>query len=428
MHWQSALTRTQSIHYNYRMAADTETNDSMTDQNNPPPESQPFQLEIKDAQVIFKQAWGRLEEETGYENLRFPKELILLGGAPGAGKGTQTRFIMKARGLTCKPIVISELLTSPEAQKIKDQGLLVGDTDVVRILLKELLKEQYRDGALLDGFPRTRVQVECLKLLVDKINALNSEFAHTDLAIHFRRPIIHAMVLFASEQTSIQRQLHRGIEITEHNREVDETGIGKKLELRSTDLMPENAARRYRVFKEQTWDALQSLKEIYHYHFINAEGPVKEVEANILKELQYQSSLELDPATYDRLNPLPLAEEITLHARQELVKRLDSYELLNQDLFTRVVEIIKRKFMPIVTRHAISGQASVSTEADIFNEPQALAMLIDIFSERGYHAMVDKRLERVPQRIDLTTGEIHNKQKNVYRILIRFKGSEIRRG
>jgi adenylate kinase len=400
----------------------------MTDQEQILSENQSYQLEIKDAQVIFKQAWGKLEEETGHKNLRFPKELILLGGAPGAGKGTQTRFIMKARGLTCRPIVISELLTTPEAQKIKDKGLLVGDTDVVRILLKELLREEYRDGALLDGFPRTHIQVECLKLLVDKINSLYSEFAHTDLAIHFRRPIIHAMVLFASEQTSIQRQLHRGVQITEHNREVEETGIGSKLELRNTDLLPANAAQRYRIFKEQTWDALQSLKEIYHYHFINAEGPVEEVEENILKELQYQSSLELDPATYDRLNPLPLASEITLHARQELVKRLDSYELLNPDLFSRVVEIIKNKFMPIVTRHALSGQASVSTKAAIFSEPQALAMLIDIFSERGYHAMVDKRVQEIPERIDLNRGEIHIGEKDVYRILIRFKGSEIRRG
>ena len=79
-------------------------------------------LEVKDAQVIFKAVWEKLEEEVGHENLRFPKELILLGGAPGAGKGTQTEFLMNARGLTCRPIVVSELLVTPEAQKIKDQG------------------------------------------------------------------------------------------------------------------------------------------------------------------------------------------------------------------------------------------------------------------------------------------------------------------
>ena len=70
-------------------------------------------LEVKDARVIFTPTWESLEEEVGREHLRFPKEIILLGGAPGAGKGTHTRFINLARGLTCPPIVISELLTTP---------------------------------------------------------------------------------------------------------------------------------------------------------------------------------------------------------------------------------------------------------------------------------------------------------------------------
>lgn len=54
-------------------------------------------LEVKDAQVIFTNVWNELESEFGHENLRFSKELILLGGAPGSGKGTNTEFIMQAR-------------------------------------------------------------------------------------------------------------------------------------------------------------------------------------------------------------------------------------------------------------------------------------------------------------------------------------------
>src|SRR5688572_9147347 len=50
-------------------------------------------LEVKDARIIFTPIWETLEEEVGREHLRFPKEIILLGGAPGAGKGTQTQFI-----------------------------------------------------------------------------------------------------------------------------------------------------------------------------------------------------------------------------------------------------------------------------------------------------------------------------------------------
>jgi len=385
-------------------------------------------LEIKDAQLIFNTSWEDLEEEVGHENLRFPKELILLGGAPGAGKGTHTKFIVNARGLTCRPIVISELLVTPEAQKIKDQGGMVGDKEVIGILLRKLLEEDFRDGALLDGFPRTHVQVECLKMLVDQVTQLHNEFQNTPLATSFRRPTVHAMVLFISERTSIERQLKRGREIAAHNKEVKDTGLGQSFEQRATDLSKETARRRYRVFKEQTWDALTSLKEIYHYHFINAEGPIEEVEENILEELQYQSSLELDPKTFDRLRHLPLAEEITLHARQELVRRLDSHELEHNDLFTRVVDILKNKFMPIIERHALSGRAIVNSEDSIFEEPLALAMLIDIFSERGFHATIDKRIQQIPERVDLESGEIQSRVKSVFRIQIFFKGSEIRRG
>lgn len=385
-------------------------------------------LEIKDAQVIFKTVWSNLEEEIGHENLRFPKELILLGGAPGSGKGTHTQFITNARGLTCPPVVVSSLLNTPEAERIKDQGQMVGDKEVIGILLRKLLEPEFRDGAVLDGFPRTRVQVECLKMLVDKIDQLYDEYSGTPNSIHFRRPTIHAMVLFVAEKTSIDRQLKRGFESVTHNQEVEETGVGKKLPIRETDLSPEKAARRYQVFKEKTWDALQSLKEIYHYHFVNAEGPLKEVEANILKELQYQSSLELDPKTFDRLGPIPLAEEIIVHARQDLVRRLDGYELEHEDLFVKVVAVIQKTFMPIITRHALSGRATVNSEDPIFFEPLALSMLIDIFSERGFHATIDKTIREIAERIDLKTGEIIKRQKMVYRIHIRFKGSEIRRG
>jgi adenylate kinase len=392
------------------------------------PGSKIVDLEVKDARIIFTPIWDSLQEEVGRENLRFPKEIILLGGAPGAGKGTQTQFISEARGLTCPPIVISELLTTPEMERIKAQGGMVGDKEVLTVLLRKLLDETFRDGVILDGFPRTPVQVEFLKLLVDNISALHDEFASTPLAIHFRRPTIHAMVLFVSESTSVARQLGRGREIADHNRKVAETGIGTPIELRATDLSEDLVRRRYRVFKEQTWTALTSLRQLYHYHFINAEGPIDEVQANILKELKYQSSLELDPRTFERLRALPLAEELVVHGRQELVKRLDSYEFEHTNLLRQIVDLVSSKFMPIITRHALSGRATVNSEDPIFNEPLAIPMLIDIFSERGYHAVVDKTIQQVPERIDLKTGEIKFRTNAVYRIQVTFEASKIRRG
>ena len=404
----------------------------MPDSPVPLPSADPVQPGLtaisEDAQIIFKDVWLELEQDLGREYLRFAREIILLGGAPGAGKGTNTAFILKTRGLTCPPIVVSELLDSPEARAIKEAGELVDDREVLNLVLRQLIRETYRDGAVLDGFPRTKVQVDCLRLLVDKMQKLRREFYDTPMHVHFRRPVIHIMVLFVDEKVSVERQLKRGRDIQAHNTEVQATGIGELEEIRATDLDIDAAQKRYKVFKDQTWEALQSLKETFFYHLINANGSFDDVEGNIVKELAYQSSLELDPKTYDRLRHLPLAREIIVHARQDLVRRLDDYEFDQPELFQHVVEFIDQKIMPIVVRHAISGLAIVNREDALLDNPTALAMLIDIFSDRGYHAVVDLHRIEVPQQVNLETGAIECREKKVYRITIRFRGSEIRRG
>lgn len=385
-------------------------------------------LEVKDAQIIFNTVWGELEETYGRERLHFPKELILLGGAPGAGKGTNTPFIMEARGLTCEPIVVSSLLDTPKMRQLKEAGRLVGDTEVVKILFEKMLEPQYQDGCILDGFPRTLVQVECMKLLYDKMLQLHSEFDDTDLHHKFRQPIVHIMMLFIDEKESVRRQLNRGREVLIHNEEVERTGVGEKLEYRVTDADPKAAQRRYKVFKERTYDALQSLREVFHYHFINAQGSLPEVRRNIVKELKYQSSLELDPRTFDSVRKLPLASEIVSHARQELVKRLDVYEFEHPREFHRVIGFIEADILPIVKHHAMTGSAHINSENPILESALAMAMLIDVFSERGFHATVDLHKIEIPESLDQHTGKIYCRTKKVWRIQIRFRGSELRRG
>ncbi len=395
-----------------------------------PPSASPASpdLEIKDAQLIFKRVWDELEQDVGRKNLHFPKELILLGGAPGSGKGTNTSFIRKIRGISSPPIVISELLDSPEARKIKAGGGMVGDEEVLRLLLRELLKSKFRDSAVLDGFPRTTVQVECLKMFYDEMISLRRDFSNTPQAHRFRQPTFHIMVLFVDEAESINRQLKRGRETLVHNAEVRESGVGELEEERNTDFDPDLARNRYRTFKEKTYDALVSLKQIFHYHFINAQAPIEVVRQNIIRELAYQSSLELDPRTYDTLRHIPLADELVREARQELVNRLDGYQVEYPQLLKSVVDFIQRKMMPIIKRYAISGRSLINTEDSLFNDPVAIAILIDIFSERGFHMSVDIHLQEVPERFDLATGKIETREKRVYRMIILFEGSKIRRG
>ena len=381
-------------------------------------------LEIKDASLIFDSVWSDLEQEFGRAKLCFPGEIIWLGGAPGAGKGTNTPFILEARGITAAAVVVSNLLDSPRAQQIKNAGSLVGDEEVTYLLLHKLLDPIYERGVIVDGFPRTQVQVECLKLFYDKMTELREEFRDRN----FPRPLFRTVLLFVDEDVSIERQLHRGREAQEQNRKTTESGVGQLAEIRATDLDPAAARKRYQVFKETTFEALRSLRAIFHFRFIDASQPLAEVQQEIEEEFSYQSSLELSHNTFDRVRTITPASRLVLYARQELVKRLEIYNEDHPELFQRVIDKVNSKFMPIVTRYAITGMTLVNSEDSLFNDPLALAMLIDIFSERGYQALVDVNHVEVPHRIDPHTHEIICRQKRVYRFQIRFAASAIRHG
>jgi adenylate kinase len=385
-------------------------------------------LEVKDAQLIFSAVWADLLERHGRDNLRFPREFIWLGGAPGAGKGTNTPFIARARDITAPPVVISSLLTSPQAVAIKNAGKMVGDREVIGLLFDELVRPDYHGGVVVDGFPRTKVQVECLKLFYHAMLELHAEYRATPLSRHFRKPLFRIALLFVGEQVSVQRQLKRGREIREHNRQARESGVGTLFEERVTDLDPDLCANRYRTFKESTFDALQSLRKIFHFHFIDAEGDLSEVQRNILGEFTYQSSLELSHEVYDLIQNIPIASQLAVHARQELVERLEGYEEEHKPLLERVVRLIEEKLIPIVRAHAITGHARINTEDALLDDPLALRMMIDVLSERGFHTSVDIHRIEVPERVDPETWQITCRTKKVYRIEIRYQPSDIRRG
>jgi adenylate kinase len=116
--------------------------------------------------------------------------VIVLLGAPGAGKGTQAPAIARRLGI---PILASgELLRaavaagSPlgrQADRYMSRGQLVPDDTIVRVFLDRLEAADATDGAVLDGFPRTRVQAEALD------TALAEAGRHVDRAGYIDVPI-----------------------------------------------------------------------------------------------------------------------------------------------------------------------------------------------------------------------------------------------
>ncbi len=95
--------------------------------------------------------------------------LILLG-APGAGKGTQAKFICEkfsipqiSTGDMLRAAVKAGTPLGVTAKKVMDSGALMPD-DIIIGLVKERLKEpDCKNGYLFDGFPRTIPQAEAMK-------------------------------------------------------------------------------------------------------------------------------------------------------------------------------------------------------------------------------------------------------------------------
>ena len=124
--------------------------------------------------------------------------------------------------------------------------------------------------------------------------------------------------------------------------------------------------------------------------------------------------MELGEKTFDVLRVIPVSDEIVRHARQDLVNRLDGYALEQPELLASVIQYIREKIMPVILCHAISGKAQINTQNALFHDPLALRILLDVFSERGYHTTIDVRKVEVPERVDLKTGAILLAEKPIY--------------
>lgn len=101
--------------------------------------------------------------------------LILLG-CPGAGKGTQAKFITEKYHIP--QISTGEILRaaikkgSPLGMKVKvivEGGQLVPDDLMIQLVLERIKQPDCKNGFLLDGFPRTVVQADALH----KVTAIN---------------------------------------------------------------------------------------------------------------------------------------------------------------------------------------------------------------------------------------------------------------
>jgi len=102
-----------------------------------------------------------------------PKYIVLLG-PPGAGKGTQAKLLIEKTGLVhissgdiFRENIKNQTELGKHAQTFMNRGELVPDDVTIAMIKERFSRPDCADGAILDGFPRTKAQAEALDKMLE---------------------------------------------------------------------------------------------------------------------------------------------------------------------------------------------------------------------------------------------------------------------
>lgn len=191
---------------------------------------------------------------------------IALFGPPGAGKGTQSEFLIKkynlfyiSTGDLLRKEMAAKTRLGLEAQSIIAAGGLVSDEIIVQIIEKTITDNPGSNGFLFDGFPRTYIQAYILEGLMLKL--------HTSLSC--------LISLQVPEEESVRRLLARGI--TSGRSDDNEAVIRNRL----------------REYNQKTLPVLQFYRDRGIYVEVDGTAPIETVHDQITTIIQNELSKRL---------------------------------------------------------------------------------------------------------------------------------------
>lgn len=211
---------------------------------------------------------------------------LILMGLPGAGKGTQAEKIQAkyniphiSTGDMFRAAIKEGTELGKKAKEFMDQGALVPDEVTIGIVKERLVKDDCKDGFLLDGFPRTIAQAESLEEL------LNDLGRSIDKVLHIEVPEEKLVERLSGRWVCPNCGTAYHVEFNPPKEEGKCDKDGSTLFQRDDD-KPETVKNRLAVNLEQTEPLLNFYKEKGYLSRINGDQDIELVFQEIQNKLE----------------------------------------------------------------------------------------------------------------------------------------------
>lgn len=212
--------------------------------------------------------------------------VTLLIGAPGAGKGTQARYVREALGIP--HVATGDLLRDHRrrgtalgrtARVYMDRGDLVPDDLVVKMVIDRLEAPDAANGVLLDGFPRTITQAAALDA------ELSARGGGVAAALFLDVPPATLVRRLSGRRMCDGCQSTFHVDLHNLPRDGSCPECGDHLVQRRDDQRAA-VARRISVYLDQTMPVLEHYRSRGLVHRVDGDRPVDEIRADLLNVLR----------------------------------------------------------------------------------------------------------------------------------------------
>lgn len=182
--------------------------------------------------------------------------LILLG-APGAGKGTQAKFITEtyripqiSTGDILRAAIQQGSELGKQVKEIVNSGQLVPDEIVIQLVADRVSQPDCKNGFLLDGFPRTVAQAEALHQIADITHVIDIDVPDEEIVKRLTGRRVHP---------ASGRIYHT---IYQPPKQLDKDDVTGEPLIQRADDSEETVRKRLKIYHEQT----SPLREYYHHY------------------------------------------------------------------------------------------------------------------------------------------------------------------